>query len=290
MKHLELIDAVKEVISDYSMPLTLRQIYYRLVAAGLIANTRSSYNQLSSQLVTARENGKVDDSRIVDRTRSILDVAYDSPEHFLDACRYTLKQKYVRRFWDSQPCYCEVWVEKDALSQVMAEAVHPLNTIVAPSRGYSSYTYLREAAARFSRYGDTELVYEYKVLHFADHDPSGIDMSRDLQDRLNKYCGHVEVEVRRIALTHAQVKHYNLIPNAAKIADTRSDAYIRQYGNECWELDAIEPNELIRLCREAVEGCIADKDNWQAIKEKDEAEREALLSQIDNQWGFCPDG
>lgn len=286
MKYLELIDAVNEVISGYSVSLTLRQIYYRLVAAGFIANTRSIYNQLSSQLVTARENGDVDDSRIIDRTREILDVAFDSPECFLEACRHTLKQEYVRRFWDSQPSYCEVWIEKDALSQVMAEAVYPLNTIVAPSRGYSSHSYLREAAARFRRYGDSKPVV---VFHFADHDPSGIDMSRDLQDRLNKYCGHVKVEVKRIALTYDQVERYNLIPNAAKIADTRSDAYISQYGNKCWELDAIEPNQLIRLCGEAVEGCIADKDNWLAIKEQDEADRAALLGRL-NQWGFCPDG
>lgn len=63
MKYAELVGAVKRIISGYSIPLTLRQIYYRLVVAGLIANTRSDYNQLSSQLVTARENGDIDDSR-----------------------------------------------------------------------------------------------------------------------------------------------------------------------------------------------------------------------------------
>lgn len=276
MKYTDLVNAVSQIISGYTMPLTLRQVYYRLVAAGLIPNTRSNYNQLSSQLVTARENGDIDDTRIVDRSRRIEDVSFDSPESFIEVCQATLRRQYVRRFWDSQPVYCEVWVEKDALSQVIAGAVYPFNTIVAPSRGYSSYSYLREAADRISQYcSDGKAAV---ILHFADHDPSGIDMSRDLQDRLDKYCGGSEV--RRIALIYDQVRRYGLIPNPAKIADTRSKGYIRQFGNACWELDAIEPDELVRLCRSAVEGMVTDNDAWLAIKEKDKAEREALLSQL----------
>ncbi|MBT9140270.1 MAG: hypothetical protein DDT30_00846 [Dehalococcoidia bacterium] len=282
MRYTELTEAVNQVISAYTVPLTLRQIYYRLVAAGLIQNTRSNYNQLSSQLVMAREQGDIDGTRIVDRSRRIDDMSFDSPEDFLEACRGTLKRQYVRRFWDSQPVYCEVWVEKDALSQVMAEAVYPFNTIVAPSRGYSSYSYLREAADRISRYcdGDDDLVFGKAavILHFADHDPSGIDMSRDLQDRLDRYCG--AVEVKRIALNYDQVRRYSLIPNPAKLTDTRSSAYISQYGDECWELDAIEPDELVGLCSKAVEDMITDHKAWLAIKDQDTAERKQLLNQL----------
>ena len=278
MKYDVLVERVNQILASYTVPLTLRQVYYRLVAAGLIANTRSNYNQLSSQLVTARESGDIDDSRIVDRTRRIEDVSFDSPQSFIEICQSTLKQRYVRRFWDSQPVYCEVWIEKDALSQVIAEAVYPFNTIVAPSRGYSSYSYLREASDRISQYCNAGKA--AVVLHFADHDPSGIDMSRDLQDRLDRYCGGVDV--RRIALTYDQVRRYDLIPNPAKIADTRSTGYISQFGNQCWELDAIEPDELIRLCQAAIEGMIADKEAWLAIKEKDKAERQRLLEKFED--------
>ena len=279
MKYTDLVNAVNQIISGYTVPLTLRQVYYRLVVAGLIANTRSNYNQLSSQLVKARESGEVDDSRFTDRSRRIDDVSFDSPADFIEVCRGTLRRQYVRRFWNSQPVYCEIWVEKDALSQVLAEAVYPFNTIVAPSRGYSSYTYLREAANRISQHcSDGKPAV---ILHFADHDPSGIDMSRDLQDRLAKYCGRRDVEVRRIALNHDQVRRYNLIPNPVKQADRRSSRYVTQYGNQCWELDAIEPNELIPLCRAAVDTLIEDRDAWLAIKEQDRAEREALREQIE---------
>jgi hypothetical protein len=179
MKYDILVEKVNQILASYAVALTLRQVYYRLVAAGLIPNTRSNYNQLSSQLVRARESGDVDDSRITDRSRRIEDVSFDSPESFIDVCRSTLEQQYVRRFWDSQPVYCEVWVEKDALSQVLAEAVYSFNTIVAPSRGYSSYSYLRDAGNRISQYCNGSK--PAAILHFADHDPSGIDMSRDLQ-------------------------------------------------------------------------------------------------------------
>jgi hypothetical protein len=235
---------------------------------------------LSCQLVKAREIGEVDDNRIVDRSRRIDDTSFDSPEDFIEICQDTLKHQYVRRFWDSQPVYCEIWVEKDASSQVLAEAVYPFNTIVAPSRGYSSYSYLREAANRISRHGNGSK--PTVILHFADHDPSGIDMSRDLQDRLTKYCGRYEVEVRRIALVYDQVKHYSLIPNPVKQADRRSTGYVSQYGNQCWELYAIEPNELITLCRIAVGSLIEDTNAWLAIKEQDKSERESLIGQFED--------
>lgn len=278
MKYAELVNAVNEILGGYSLPLTLRQVYYRLVAGGLIANTRSNYNQLSSQLVKARENGDVDDSRFTDRSRRIDDVSFDSPQDFIEICRDTLKRKYVRRFWDSQPVYCEVWVEKDALSQVLAEAVYPFNTIIAPSRGYSSYSYLLEAADRITKYcpDDKQAV----ILDFRDHDPSGMDMGRDLRDRLARYCGRA-IKVFRIALTFDQVRQYNLIPNPVKQADCRSAAYIKQYGSECWELDAIEPNELIRLCRMAVDSLIVDKKAWLATVEKDESERQILIEKLE---------
>ena len=239
MKYEETVAAVNRIISQYSIPLTLRQIYYRLVAAGLIPNRRSAHNGLSAQLVKAREVGEVDERRINDRSRSIEDRAFDSPNDFLDAVINTTKTRYFRRFWTTQETYCEAWVEKDALSQVIAGAVRTLNTIVAPSRGYSSFSYIRDAVRRFeSNHSDAERVV---VLHLTDHDPSGLDMTRDLQTRFNAYSARGQViEVKRIALTIDQVHEYNLIPNPTKITDSRAAGYMDQYGDECWELDAIE--------------------------------------------------
>jgi len=279
MKYEATVAAVNRVINQYSIPLTLRQIYYRLVAAGLIPNRRSAYNGLSSQLVTARERGEVDENRINDRSRSIEDRAFNTPNDFLDAIIWTAENKFFRRYWTTQEVYCEAWVEKDALSQVIAGAVEDLNTIVAPSRGYSSFSYIRAAVRRFQ--GNHRKAKRVVVLHLTDHDPSGLDMTRDLQTRFRAYSSRQVIQVKRIALTWDQVQEYNLIPNPTKITDSRAAGYMEKYGDECWELDAIEPDELVRLVQDAVEGEITDREAWEEAKQNEASEREELKDLFD---------
>jgi len=281
MKYEQTVAAVNAIIAQYTIPLTLRQIYYRLVVAGLIPNRRSAYNGLSAQLVRAREMGEVDERRINDRSRSIEDRAYDSPEDFLETAIWSTENRFFRRYWKTQDVYVEAWVEKDALSQVIAGAVEELNTIVAPSRGYSSYSYVRDAVRRFQKNrGDAERVV---VLHFADHDPSGLDMTRDLQDRFNAYSrGFLfSVEVKRIALSINQVRQYDLVPNPTKVTDSRAGGYMARYGDKCWELDAIEPDELVRLVHEAAEVEVTNWDAWNKLKDQDEKERQEIRLAIE---------
>jgi len=282
MNYQDTVNAVNGVIRQYDMALTLRQIYYRLVAAGLIPNRRSAYNGLSAQLVKAREAREVDDRRIVDRSRSIEDRAFDSPLDFLEAAVWTCENRNFRRTWSTQETYCEAWVEKDALSQVIAGAVEDLNTIVAPSRGYSSFSYINDAVRRFQKNrGEAEKVV---ILHLGDHDPSGLDMTRDLQDRFNAYSAGFlfDVQVKRVALTFDQVQARNLIPNPTKIQDPRAAGYIARYGNECWELDAIEPRELVDLVAEAVKGEVTDWQAWDDMKDQDEEERGEIRQAIED--------
>ena len=285
MNYQETVAAVNRVISQYDMPLTLRQIYYRLVAGGLIPNRRTAYNGLSAQLVKAREAGEVNERRIVDRSRSTIDRAFDSPEDFLDAALATCENRFFRRFWTTQETYVEAWVEKDALSQVIAGAVQGLNTIVAPSRGYSSFSYVRDAVRRFQKNrGDAERVV---VLHLADHDPSGLDMTRDLRERFQAYSAGFlfDVQVKRVALTFDQVQARDLIPNPTKITDPRASGYIDRYGDECWELDAIEPDELVEMVEGAVSAEVTDWDAWDEIKDQDERERGEIKAAIEELKG-----
>jgi hypothetical protein len=275
MKYEQTVAAVNAVIEQYSMSLTLRQIYYRLVAGGLIPNRRTAYNGLSAQLVTAREKGDVDETQIVDRSRSINDDSFDSPEAFLEACEYTARSRFMKRFWGSQGKYVEIWVEKDALSQVLSGAIQDFNTVVCPSRGYSSFSYIKEAANRFDRNTADLDEAQVVILHFTDHDPSGIDMSRDLQARFSSYSS-VDVKVKRIALTSEQVEQFDLLPNPTKISDSRSPAYEVRFGSECWELDAIPPDELVRIVQEAVEAEKTDPDAWDEAVEKERIIRQDI--------------
>lgn len=277
MRYLTVVRNVDEILSQYGMNLTLRQIFYRLVANYDYPNTKSMYTQLSKQLVKARERGDIDESRIEDRSREFLggDYGFDSPLQFTN---YQIRRfisspsRYSRKMWTSQPEFILVWIEKDALSRVVSNIADEYNVITCPSRGYASYTYLREAIDKLPENK------EVTILHFADHDPSGLDMTRDLQSRVNDYSD-LEISVERIALTYEQVQRYNLTPNPTKTADPRATEYIAEFGNECWELDAIDPNELQGLVATTITSHI-DAQTWNQTLEQQRQERQELEEQF----------
>lgn len=280
MKYGNVVRCVNEILSRYEITLTLRQIFYRLVAKYGYPNKSSAYSQLSKQLVLARVRGDIDETRIEDRSREFLG-GDDGFENSDDYIRYRINdflsspKYYSRRMWSSQPKFVIVWVEKDALSRVVSMMTDKFNVITAPSKGYASYTYIRKAIERLPT-GK-----EITVLHFADHDPSGIDMTRDLKERLNDYSD-LNIAVQRVALTYDQVREYQLSPNPAKSADPRATKYFSRFGNKCWELDAIEPSELQRLVLQAISNHI-DLPTWKKTFEQQEHERqklEALFSSI----------
>jgi len=235
---------------------------------------------LSRQLVKARERGDVDETRIEDRSREFLggDYGFDSPEDFVKAIFDDMTpERYARKMWSNQPKFVIVWIEKDALSRVVSRITDQYRVLTAPSRGYASYSYIKDAITRLP--SDKSVV----VLHFADHDPSGVDMTRDLEERFMRYLPYSfkgDLEVRRVALTYDQVLRYGLEPNPTKRADTRSGAYEAQYGNQCWELDAIEPDELQRIVKTTVQAFI-DVDNWNAAVEQTKKDRIQLRKMLD---------
>lgn len=282
MRYENVVRYVNDILSQYAIILTLRQIFYRLVANYGYPNTNSMYNQLSKQLVKAREREDVDEERIEDRSREFLggDYGFDDSSDFVS---YQIQRflssprRYTRIMWTSQPEFILVWIEKDALSRVVSSIADKYNVITAPSRGYASYTYIKEAVAKFPE-GK-----QITVLHFADHDPSGLDMTRDLEQRLHRYSEleglDLNISVQRIALTHQQVQEYNLTPNPTKTADPRATGYTEEFGNQSWELDAIEPNELQRLVSESLKSHI-DADIWNQTLEQQTQERQELEEQF----------
>lgn len=174
--------------------------------------------------------------------------------------------------WTSQPEFILVWIEKDALSRVISNMADEYNVTTCPSRGYASYTYLREAIDKLPENK------EVTILHYADHDPSGLDMTRDLQSRVNDYS-ELEISVERVALNHSQVESYNLTPNPTKTADPRATEYIEEFGNECWELDAIDPDEIQELVATTITSHI-DAQTWNQTLEQQRQERQELEEQL----------
>ena len=140
MKYTKLISLVNKILDQYSIPLTLRQIYYRLVADYGLPNKRSSYNQLSRQLVKAREKGEINENRIEDRTREFLggENGFGSVQSFIDIVKSHFLgywENYERNLWTSQQKFVVVCLEKDALSRVIAAAADEYRVITAPSKG-----------------------------------------------------------------------------------------------------------------------------------------------------------
>jgi hypothetical protein len=271
-KSLRVIGQANEIIESYAaqgFDLTLRQLYYQFVSRDLIPNRQSEYKKLGSIVNDARLAGYIDWNSIVDRTRGL-----ESLSHWEHPSEIVLgsAQQFKVDYWKGQTYRPEVWIEKDALSGVIEGICTELDVPYFSCRGYNSQSEMWRASQRilgYEREGQQPVIF-----HFGDHDPSGIDMTRDIGDRLDLFMGGVEVN--RLALNMDQVDQYNPPPNFAKITDSRAGDYIRRFGTDSWELDALEPSVLVDLIRSEVIAII-DTEAWEEQVDKEESSKETLL-------------
>lgn len=264
---VQLLDKIKTILQDYEQKgirITLRGLYYQLVSAGLIPNTEKSYKKISGLLTNARYASIVDWDAIEDRTRNpvIPNIFINVPELWEVA-----KQNYQLDRWKGQDYYIELWTEKDAISSVIQPITKKYQVSLVVNRGYSSASSIHESAQRFLEHKDKELI----LLYLGDHDPSGLDMDRDIQERLNEFG--VDVRVIRIGLTSEQVQEYNPPENPTKITDTRAKDYIEKYGYSCWEVDALKPEVLQTLIENSILRYL-DLESYNQIKEQEQKDLE----------------
>jgi len=309
------VDRVNRIVTEYRQQgysLSLRQVYYLFVSRNWIANKQSEYKRLGDIINDGRMAGLIDWNAIEDRTRELDgNTHWDSPQSIIRA----VSQQYMIDKWVGQTYRPEVWVEKDALEGVVGQAARALDIHFFSCRGYTSQTAMHDHAERLKGYmadGQRPV-----ILHLGDHDPSGIDMSRDIQDRLNTFtitdwareemedaetapefqddilddieqrCGQRGVVVKRIALTMAQVRQYNPPPNPAKPTDARYEGYRRQYGDECWELDALEPSVIDKLIRDEV-GKLREDRPYRERQNKERTQK-SLLAATSDRWDDVTD-
>jgi hypothetical protein len=254
-----IVETALEVFDQYDTAITLRQLYYRLVARLLIPNTVNSYKRLSRIMVKAREQKDVPVACLEDRSRRILgrgDTGYDSAEEYLKQKLSSLQDSwkgFSMLMWEDQPVYLLISLEKDALSRLVSRVANKYSVRTFPTRGYPSFSYVQTMANYMqTRLGGKPTV----VLYFGDFDPSGIDIERDLEDRLGRY-GATDFKVKRIALTAEQIKEHNLPPMPVKRSDARAESFMAEHGDKSVELDALDPN----LLQETVEKVIRDNIN-----------------------------
>lgn len=275
---LEIIETANRIINEYKAEgydLTLRQLYYQFVARDIITNKQSEYNKLGTAINNGRLAGLIDWNSIVDRTRKHEENPHwDNPADIINGAA----DGYAIDTRADQNDYIEVWVEKDALVGVIERACEPLDIGYLSCRGYVSQSAMWRAAMRFipqERNGQVCTI----LLHLGDHDPSGIDMTRDIQDRLSMFGS--EVEVKRIALNMEQVEKYQPPPNPAKTTDSRYEKYISEYGENSWELDALDPRIITKLITRQVAE-YTDEDKRKSLIEKQEKERQEIQEIADN--------
>ena len=257
---LDVIDQANDIIEEYTdqgYELTLRQLYYQFVARDLILNTQRSYKRLGGIVNDARLAGLIDWRTIKDRTREHKHITHwDNPEEIIESCA----RSFTIDLREDQPVYMEVWVEKEALAGIIERVCRKLDISWFACRGYVSQSAMYEASERIFTKSDGWNK-EAIILHLGDHDPSGLDMTGDIERRMEMF--DCTVEVRRLALNMDQVKQYSPPPNFAKITDSRYAPYREKYGKDSWELDALEPSVISNLVEDEVDG-LTDPDLFEA--------------------------
>lgn len=312
-----LIDRANEICEGYAeqgLSLTLRQLYYQFVARDLLPNRHQSYVRLGSVIADARMAGLFDWDYIVDRTRNLSKRPHwPSPQRLLDDAA----EAYLTDLWAPQKRRVEVWIEKDAAIGVIEGVCERNHVPYFSCRGYTSISEMWNAANRIGEYlRNGERVV---ILHIGDHDPSGVDMSRDIEERLrtfisrdwaNEFMGagahtrgdirrsqvavmndaggdiathELPWQVKRIALTYEQVLQYNPPPNYAKESDSRFERYQEATGlDESWELDALEPSVMDGLIQDEIDALRVDEPFNKTLlaQEKDRA----VLKAVSEHW------
>lgn len=268
---LKLVDIVNDIIVEYisqGFKLTLRQIYYQLVARDYIPNTEQSYKNIGNLVNDGRLAGLIDWSAIEDRTRFVRqNPHWDNPQNIIKSAA----EQFRLDRWKGQEYYVEVWIEKDALVGVLENICIELDVPLFSCRGYVSQSEMWEAAQRFINMNEEGR--QCVLVHLGDHDPSGIDMTRDIRDRLTLFNTFVYVD--RVALNYGQIAEYDPPPNPAKVTDSRYSNYVKKYGELSWELDALQPNILLEITKEAIERRLS-KIDFRKIVESEQKERNNL--------------
>lgn len=291
-----LLKQIIEIIDEYEkqkIKLTLRQLYYQLVSRDLIPNSQKEYSKLSNLVTRGRYGGLIDWDAIVDRHRTQkIHPQFDSILDLIKAA----KNSYRLDRWEGQDYYVELFTEKDALASILNPIADKWHIYFCVNKGYSSATAMYDTAKRIEEALNTPIGADPNnadtknkkaiILYLGDHDPSGLDMVRDIRERIvefligdiinddykfaNSRKNYIEekIEVIHIALTTEQVKKYRPPPNPAKMTDPRSTHYVFEFGKTSWEVDALKPEIMIRLVDNAISEYV-DMNKMQKVIDKE---------------------
>jgi hypothetical protein len=255
--------AIRQVLAEIQ-PATVRQVFYQLVSRGVIAKTETEYKSTVVRLLTAmRRSGEIPFGWLADNTRWMRkpDTYSSLSEMLAESQRF-----YRRALWDDQNAYCEIWLEKDSLAGVLYDVTAEFDVPLMVTRGYPSISFLYSAAEVIAEGGKPAFIY-----YFGDHDPSGTDISRAVEEGLREFAPTAEIHFKRVAVTPEQIERWNLPTRPTKASDTRA----KKFHGESVELDAVEPGTLRDLVRRCIVQHI-DRYQWKQSLAIEQQEREVL--------------
>jgi hypothetical protein len=258
-------------------PMTCRQVFYRLVSQGVIGKSESEYQSTVVRLLSRmRRAGKLPFAWIADNTR--LQRKPTSYLYLEDALQRIAKT-YRRNLWDDVDCYVEVWCEKDALSGVLYSVTSKWDVPLMICRGYPSLSFLHAAATTIEAQRKPAFLY-----YLGDHDPSGVDISRFVEQEIREIAPGVDLMFDRVAVNPDQIKSMGLLTRPTKKSDTRS----KNFEGESVEVDAIVPSVL----RELVDSCISQHVSKRELAEHQDAENDdrETLAKLASKWPYVLDG
>jgi hypothetical protein len=264
-RSLDLIEAMRAK-AEAAQPITGRGIGYKLFTAGLIPSMSTNDMQGIYRLLRiAREQGDIPWEWIVDETRDLERKAtWADPDEYARC----VARSYRRDFWNQQPVRCEVWSEKGTVRGVLGPVLDHYAVGFRVMHGFSGATTVHDVS-------EDDDGRELIVLYVGDVDPSGMFMSEvDLPGRLSKYDGD-HVTLKRIALTRDQVRGLPSFPATDKRKDPRYKWFVANHGTRCWELDAMDPNDLRDCVEEAIKELI-EPVAWKRCEMVNQAEQQSL--------------
>jgi hypothetical protein len=268
---LDLIEAMYG-IAEECQPITGRGVGYKLFTMGLIDSMSvNNMKRVYRLLKEAREEGDIPWEWIVDETRELERVStWDNPAQYAKC----VARSYRRDFWNQQPCRVEVWSEKGTIRGVLKPVLDQYAVGFRVMHGFTSATCVNEVA-------EDDDGRELIALYVGDYDPSGMNMSKhDLPERLSRYDGD-HVVLIRIALTEEQTAGLPSFPASDKRTDSRYKWFVENYGDQCWEIDAMDPRDL----RQCVEDWIRhhiEPEAWSRCEMVNAAELESLQTILSN--------
>ena len=287
---LEIVVQANTIITQYGgVALTVRQIFYRFIGDDLLPdswrderrggtkNTPGNYKRLAKILTNARYAGLVDWDLIEDRGRG-AQRARDWPS--ATAAVEEVAASFRLDRWRGQPFYVELWCEKAALAGTLSDIAWRYHVTLMIDKGYNSASAMKVSADRIRRSCPPEAQVRPVVLYVGDHDPSGLDMVRDVRERLVEFGCPEWLDVREVALTMEQVKRYNLPPNPLKmkdgeLSDSRAEAYRERHGEGSWEVDALPPDVFKKTVEDTLKAYV-DQATMDAVVLEEEVVKARL--------------